>query len=803
MASLSRKIKRARMRKERFATAGGAGYRSLDRSLLRARRMGISLGGTLVMVSAVPAAFAGQGFTVDVNGNTTTYNQTDQNVYNRVDRYNIAADELHRYNQPNADAIFVQRVVGQDPSSILGSLVANGQVWIMNPGGVLIGADATVNAAGFMATSLVMEEDDFFAGNYTFNQEGSGGYVVNKGTIIVQNGGYAVLAGASVVNNGVIQADLGSVVLASGTQATVDFDGDGLVNFAIGDGKAAQIAGPDGEALTTAVLNTGQVRANGGRVLMTAQAAGNILDSVVNNQGVVEANTVVEREGEILLLGGDEGLVVNQGTLNVEGDDAGEDGGFVEMSGEYLSFGGGQVSALSVDGQIGTLLLDPTDVVISSGATTGGSAWKASDLEAAGGGAHIVVEADRDIQITALNKMDDVFLTTNGALTMSNGITFLAGRNFQMFDGMTIVSTSLDANEGIYIAAGVDITVNDLPGFNPSDIGTYGIGQVGSYDNGTVKTTGGWAEIGTLKAANNEVMVYAGYGGSNDVVNGTGAVVAGRILIKSDVTAKSFTIGYSDAVNFSGASSNANILNDFNVVSDIFTTSAAITSQSGSISITANDVNLINDLTTTNATKAINIATRTSGTNIGLGDAGVAGDLRLSDEEVDYLKSRTVKMTAASGNILVDGVDVDNGVTKTLNLNGAGATIGDLELTQLSGSVKIDVGAGAVLDDGKSGTRLKTYKLDIQAGKVGASGADGALDIDVTGGADSVTITTTGNGAAGDIYLRDAGEGSAPCHGCRKSALRRGQPGRFRPQHLGHRHPDREHHGKKRTYLCG
>ncbi|MBI9077855.1 MAG: filamentous hemagglutinin N-terminal domain-containing protein, partial [Desulfatibacillum sp.] len=740
MASLSRKINRARMRKERFATAGGAGYRSLDRSLLRARRMGISLGGTLVLVSAAPMAFAGQGFTVDVNGNTTTYNQTDQNVYNRVDNYNIAADELHKYNQPNSDAIFVQRVIGQDPSSILGSLVANGQVWIMNASGVLLGADSVVNTAGFMATSLVMEEDDFFAGNYTLNQQGNGGYVINNGTILVKEGGYAVLAGASVVNNGRIQADLGQVVLASGTQATLDFNGDGLVNFALGDGKAAQITGPDGEALTTAVLNTGQVRANGGRILMTAQAAGNILDSVVNNQGVVEANTVVEREGEILLLGGDEGLVVNQGVIKVEGDDAGEDGGFVEMSGEYLSFGGGTVSALTVDGQVGTLLLDPTDVVIESGAgasgpTGGGGAnytWLPSDLEAAGAGARVTVQADRDIKITGLDKDIDTLLTTDDTLTMQHGITFLAGRNFQMFENAIVESTSAAAGEGIYFLLG----------------------------GGYLGDTGGWAEIGTLTAANNEIEITA--------LSGTVAD-AGRILIKRDVTAQSFTILDSNTVNFSGTTSNANITNDFNVTTNNFTTSAAITSQSGSISITANEITLANDLTTTSAAKAINIDTRTPGTNIGLGDAGVAGDLRLSDEEVDHLQSRTVNMTAAGGSILADGVDVDNTVTKTLNLNGAGATIGDLELTQLSGSVKIAVGAGAVLDDGNSGTRLKTNKLDIQAGKVGASGADGALDIDVTGGADSVTITTTGNGSAGDIYLRDAGEGSALATGAVKA----------------------------------
>ena len=194
MASLSRQIKRTQMK--RAQKANERGTKSLDRSLLRLQQLGVGVGGALVMMSAPAIAQAGDGYTVTVDGNTTEYNQTDMKVYNEVDSYNIGVDETHIYNQPSANAVFLQSVLGEDPSSILGQLTANGQVWILNPSGVLIGSGARINTAGFMASALTMGKDDFFAGRYDLDQVGDGSFVINKGSIEVANGGYAILAGS-------------------------------------------------------------------------------------------------------------------------------------------------------------------------------------------------------------------------------------------------------------------------------------------------------------------------------------------------------------------------------------------------------------------------------------------------------------------------------------------------------------------------------------------------------------------------------------------------------------------------------
>jgi hypothetical protein len=198
-------------------------------------------------------------------------------------------------------------------------LIANGHVWVLNPNGVFISKDASINTAGFLASSMVMEKDDFFSGKYNMVGEGSGGYVINNGTINAGDEGYVVLVGAPVANNGTISADKGKVVMAAADKISVDFYGDGLINYALDEKTAAKIIGPDGSNLSSAVKNSGKISA--ATVVMTANAAKSVFESVVNNEGVIEAASVYDN-GCIQLLGGAEGNVINTGELSAKGNGA-------------------------------------------------------------------------------------------------------------------------------------------------------------------------------------------------------------------------------------------------------------------------------------------------------------------------------------------------------------------------------------------------------------------------------------------------------------------------------------------------
>jgi len=222
---------------------------------------------------------------------------------------------------------------------------------------VLFGKTAQVNVGGLVASTLDLSDADFMAGRYQFSGS-SRAAVLNQG-MINADGGYVALLGASVSNQGLIQANLGTVALAAGAAMTLDVAGDGLLNIAIDQG-----------AVNALVENGGVLRANGGRVLMTAQAAGQLLRTVVNNSGVIEARTLDNRNGEIKLLGD-----LQSGTMNVSGVlDAsapdGGNGGFIETSAATVKIANGvRITTEAPLGTIGIWLIDPKDFIIGAGAT--------------------------------------------------------------------------------------------------------------------------------------------------------------------------------------------------------------------------------------------------------------------------------------------------------------------------------------------------------------------------------------------------------------------------------------------------
>ncbi|MGB4359731.1 MAG: filamentous hemagglutinin N-terminal domain-containing protein, partial [Rhodoferax sp.] len=295
--------------------------------------------------------------TISTGATSTTITQSTSNAIINWQSFNIAAGQSVQFVQPTSSSITLNRVVGADPSSILGSLSANGKVFLINPNGILFGQGASVNVGGLVASTLNMTDADFNAGNYKFSGNGTGS-VLNQGNINA-DGGYVALLGANVSNQGTISAQLGSVVLAAGSVMTMDVAGDGLLNIAVTEG-----------AVNALVENGGLIRADGGQVLLTTQAAGSLLANSVNNTGVIQAQTLVTgKTGSIMLMGGMETGTVNVGgTLDASAPNGGN-GGFIETSAAYVKVANDvKVTTAAPQGQTGTWLIDPLDYTVGSGA---------------------------------------------------------------------------------------------------------------------------------------------------------------------------------------------------------------------------------------------------------------------------------------------------------------------------------------------------------------------------------------------------------------------------------------------------
>ncbi|WP_426192097.1 YDG domain-containing protein, partial [Massilia sp. DWR3-1-1] len=308
----------------------GAGFvlKALAASLLMAfggQALAGPVGGVVVAGSATIGSGAG----------TTTITQGSQNVALNWQSFNIAKGEAVNFVQPNSQAVALNRVLGADPSSILGSLSANGKVFLVNPNGILFGRGASVNVGGLVASTLNLSDSDFLAGRYKFSGTSSAA-VRNEGSINA-DGGYVALLGAAVSNQGTINARLGTVALAAGTAITLDVAGDGLINVSVERG-----------ALDALVENGGLVQADGGQVLLTAQAAGDLLHTAVNNSGVIQAHTIEEHQGGIRLLGES---VINSGKLDASGAAGTQSaGGRIGIEAGYAAINTGSVDASGAQG---------------------------------------------------------------------------------------------------------------------------------------------------------------------------------------------------------------------------------------------------------------------------------------------------------------------------------------------------------------------------------------------------------------------------------------------------------------------
>jgi hypothetical protein len=215
----------------------------------------------------------------------------------------------------------------------MGTISANGRVFLINPNGIAFGKGSQVNVGGLVASTLGLSDTNFLAGNYQFNGASTAA-ITNLGNIN-GDGGYIALLGANVSNHGLISAQLGTVALAGGNAITLDLAGDHLLKVTIDQG-----------ALNAMVSNGNLIIADGGQVIMTAQGAGTLLSNSVNNTGVIQAQSIDNINGAIVLSSGSQAGVTNVGgLLDASGVRAGQTGGSVQVLGNTVNLTNANINA--------------------------------------------------------------------------------------------------------------------------------------------------------------------------------------------------------------------------------------------------------------------------------------------------------------------------------------------------------------------------------------------------------------------------------------------------------------------------
>lgn len=230
---------------------------------------------------------AGQA-TISRTATRTQVNQASDRAVVEWRSFDIGANHQVDIRQPAATSFSLQRVTGPDASQIAGRLTSNGGVALVNPNGVTFHAGATVDVASLIATTSDISNRNFTEGRMVFDgQPRPGARVENRGSITVRDRGMAALVGPVAANSGTIRARLGRVAIAGAEAFTLDLAGDGLLSL---DVTRQVTTAPSGAAAL--VTNTGTIEAEGGQVLLTAQAASGLLETLVSAGGAINAAAV-------------------------------------------------------------------------------------------------------------------------------------------------------------------------------------------------------------------------------------------------------------------------------------------------------------------------------------------------------------------------------------------------------------------------------------------------------------------------------------------------------------------------------
>lgn len=491
------------------------------KSAFAAWAAGLYIIGTGATAYALPEGgqvAAGQAAITTAGSTMTIAQQTAQAIIN-WQNFGIGSGEAVHINQPNSQAILLNRVIGSNPSEIFGQLTANGQVILVNPNGVFFRPGSSVDVGGLTASTLNIANEDFLKGQLRFAGD-SQNPVINAGSITAQNG-YVNLLAKEVVNEGIIAAQTGSVNLAAGSGMSLDYNGDGKMTVAVTDG-----------AYQSAVANKKLIQADGGLVVMTASGKDALMDSAVNNSGMIQANTLGEARGKISLTGdniattgtitadgGSNGhggtikIIANHktavdGQLSAQGGQLAGDGGFIETSGDIVRIGDhSSIQANAPQGKAGQWLIDPVNITISN---DGGDALNGTNI-------------NTDFIREELEKGTNVTLNTTNK-TGNDAGTITVKDAIRVDNSLGGATLTLKANKAININGDISFT-----------------GNQGSPTNLTLETTEAGSSI------NNGANINIGNGTLNITTGQNGVLNAGSIGADT-VTIKANTIKHTEGV---------------------------------------------------------------------------------------------------------------------------------------------------------------------------------------------------------------------------------------------------------------
>ena len=711
---------------------------SMSSSLLTVPLVFLSMTGQVQAMPGDGTVVSGQA---DINSVTPSHMQITQGSNTAIinwQGFSIANGETVQFIQPGQGSLAVNRVLGDDPSNIFGSLIANGQIMLINPNGVLFGPSSRVDVGSLIATTIDIDDEKIINGNFQFDKQGNpSAAIVNQGTITAADGGLVALVAPGVSNAGVIQARLGKVQLAGAKTFSVDLYGDGLISLPVTTETVGDIYDAQGNPLSASVSNSGTIKADGGQVVLSARTAKSLVDDVVNMSGMIEAKSVHMKDGVIVLDGGARKTRVS-GTINASGREAGQKGGKVKIIGDQIAIDSGARIDASGDAGGGTVHIGGE----YQGKGTTPRATKTTiaadtivDVSAGtnGNGGEAIVWADDHTDFGG------TILATGGSESGNGGLVETSGKEtLSVREAARVNASSVHGEGGLWLLDPRNVYLVNGSGANVSGGGTY----TPSTDDAQVNI----ATINMALSGGTSVTIT-----TNDMAGGqVGNITLTDALNATPTGSATLTLIANNNIILNNSISSTGSLNlVLTATGNIIQNSGSVSSGGGNITLNAADIQLSG--TGINAGAGTIQVNGANGATIALG-AG-AGAMSLSAAELAMMSAGILKIGNASAGAITIGADITPGAS-TFHLHSgstitgtAGGIIATNLALQAGGAINITDASSNVTNLGISTTGTATF-TDTNAMNIGS--VNGVI------GATATTLTLNAGGALTDSHAISA-----------------------------------------------
>ncbi|HGJ5396416.1 TPA: filamentous hemagglutinin N-terminal domain-containing protein, partial [Salmonella enterica subsp. enterica serovar Newport] len=690
---------------------------------------GLAMGILPMMVLAAPDLPAGgqivggQG-SISVNGHQMTVHQNSQSMAASWSSFDIGKNNSVRFVQPDSSAVALNRVTGGHESRIMGSLSANGKVFLINPNGVLFGKGARVNTAGLVASTKNISTADFMKGKYTFSGgSGAGAEIINQGTLTTTAGGFIVLAADRVKNEGHIVTPSGNTVLAAADTVALQLDRNGLTSVTV-----------NGSIVNALADNHGLISATDGQVYLTARGREMLLNTVVNNSGTVEAEGLTARGGIIRLDGGNTGVVRQSGQLLADSETG--RGGRVTLEGQNIYLAGDSLTSATGKRGGGEVLV--------------GGGWQGKDRQIKNA-SNVVMDRSATIDVSASGHGD-------------GGQAVLWSEDYTNFRGTILAKGGRASGNGGQVETS---SHNNLQAFGHVDASSpRGHGGNWLLDPTDVTIVGTGSESGISSSAAGSDAVFSPTASGAQILNTS---IVNQLNAGTNVTVQtsgSDTDGQSgnitvnaDIIKTAGADATLTLKADNNI-----RTRDTTSGQTGALNIGSSSGKLNLNLLAGNTTDQASV-TLGAYTNISLNGGDFYAGAASSKNNISLVFSNNGGITA--GNLTMDVAGGLSGYAFSLS-SGNNLTINGPVTTNTGWGVTTNFSAEnlLVINAGKGNLSFNATDTSRGGSRVVLSGkkgvdiqtAEGAISVQSSGGASTSAqiISDTGNvsiGAGGGLTL--------------------------------------------------